>query len=251
MAIKGKGKTKSRQPARAPRRTPVAVKPPFFARRWVQLVAALLIGMGIVWFLVWVTNGIRSSRDSDQAAKLTAEQKGALQQWQSLVEQQVGTVGQLQQQGVPPTIAPQVAATGAALAAGKPPTTTSKDLKSSAAALQAAAKAMTTFNLSTTIRDKGFTQPQADTILTAQTHLTDALSTYQQAALLAALAVDSTDTSLQKELGTRAQALAATANAELQEGWRLYTNALSNVGLLSGSVQNSGNTGSLPSGLGG
>ena len=70
MAIKGKGKTKNRQPARAPRRTPVPVKPPFFARRWVQLVAALLIGMGIVWFLVWVTNGIRASRDSDQAAKI-------------------------------------------------------------------------------------------------------------------------------------------------------------------------------------
>jgi hypothetical protein len=251
MAIKGKGKTKSRQPARAPRRTPVEVKPPFFARRWVQVVAALVVGMGIVWFLVWATNGIRASRDSDRAAKQTAQQKAALQQWQSLVEQQVGTVGQLQQQGVPPTISPQVSATGAALAAGKPPTATSADLKSSAAALQKAAKAMTTFNLSTTIRDKNFTTSQADTILTAQTHLTDSLSTYQQAALLAALAVDSNDASLQKELGARVQALAATANAELQEGWRLYTNALSNVGLLSGSMPSSGNTGSLPSGLGG
>ncbi|MGE5226784.1 MAG: hypothetical protein ACM3OO_07895 [Planctomycetaceae bacterium] len=251
MAIKGKGKTKNRQPARAPRRAPVPVKPPLFARRWVQVVAALLIGMGIVWFLVWVTNGIRASREADQAAKTTAQQKAALQQWQSVVEQQVGTVGQLQQQGVPPTIAPQVAATGAALAAGKPPTTTSADLKSSAAALQKAAKTMTTFNLSTTIRSKGFTTSQADGILTAQTHLADALSTYQQAALLAALAVDSSDAALQKELGTRVKALTMTADAEVQEGWRLYTNALSNVGLLSGSVQSSGNTGGLPTGLGG
>ncbi|MGZ4149937.1 MAG: hypothetical protein ACXVQJ_07855 [Actinomycetota bacterium] len=251
MAIKGKGRSKSRQPARAPRRAPVEVKPPFFARRWVQVIAAFVLGMGLVWFLIWVTNGIRESRQSDQAAATTSEQKAALQQWQSLVEQQVGTVGQLQQQGVPPTISPQVAATGAALAAGTPPTTTAADLKSAAAALQKAAKAMTSFNLSTTIRSKGFTQSQADTILTAQTHLTDAMSTYQQAALLAALAVDSKDAALQKELGARVQGLTTTADAEVQEGWRLYTNALSYVGLLSGSVQSSGNTGGLPTGLGG
>ena len=42
MAIKGKGKTKSRPPARAPRPAPVVRKPPFFARRWVQVVAALV-----------------------------------------------------------------------------------------------------------------------------------------------------------------------------------------------------------------
>lgn len=251
MAIKGKGKTKSRQQARAPRRAPVAVKPPLFARRWVQLTAALLVGMGLVWFLVWVTNGIRESRRSDQAATTASEQKAALQRWQGLIEQQVGTVGQLQQQGVPPTISPQVAAAGGALAAGKPVTTTAADLKSSAAALQRAAKAMTSFNLSTTIRGKGYTVDQADAILTAQTHLTDALQTYQQAALLAALAVDSTDPALKEALGARVQALTATANAELQEGWRLYTNALSDVGLLSGSVQGSGNTGSVPTGLGG
>jgi hypothetical protein len=251
MAIKGKGKTKGRQPARAPRRAPVEVKPPFFLRRWVQVTVAFLIGMGVVWFLVWVTNGIRDSRQSDQAAKTQAEQKAALQQWQTLVEQQIGTVGQLQQQGVPPTVAPQVAATGQALAAGKPPTTTSADLKSSAAALGKAAKAMNAFNLSTAIRGKGFSIDQADAILTAQTHLTDALSTSQQAALLAALAVDTSDAALQKELGARVQSLTTIADTELQEGWRLYTNALSDVGLLSGAVQNSGNTGSIPTGLGG
>ena len=42
MAIKGKGKTRSRPPARAPRPIPVVVKPPFFRRRWVQVVGAFL-----------------------------------------------------------------------------------------------------------------------------------------------------------------------------------------------------------------
>jgi hypothetical protein len=37
MAIKGKGKTKGRAPAGAPRRTPVDVPVPFFLRRRVQV----------------------------------------------------------------------------------------------------------------------------------------------------------------------------------------------------------------------
>jgi len=44
MAIKGKGRTRTKQPVRAPRRGPVPVPVPFVRRRGVQVVAAFLVG---------------------------------------------------------------------------------------------------------------------------------------------------------------------------------------------------------------
>ena len=60
MAIKGKGRTRARQPVRAPRRGPVPVPVPFFRRRGVQVVGAFLAGLLVFWGGVWLTNGLRA-----------------------------------------------------------------------------------------------------------------------------------------------------------------------------------------------
>ena len=62
MAIKGKGRTKTRQPVRAPRRGPVPVPVPFARRRSVQVVSAFVTGLLVFWGGVWLTNGLRALR---------------------------------------------------------------------------------------------------------------------------------------------------------------------------------------------
>ena len=76
MAIKGKGKTKSRPPSRAPRRGPVEVPTPFTQRRWVQLVAVLLLGAGFPFFLGGITKYLDQTGVSERVlGRLLAEAK--------------------------------------------------------------------------------------------------------------------------------------------------------------------------------
>ena len=86
MAIKGKGRTKSRSPARAPRPAPVVRKPPFFARRWVQVVGAMLAGMGIVTIVVWATNGLRVDDAAKARDATAANVRRVVQEWQTTVD---------------------------------------------------------------------------------------------------------------------------------------------------------------------
>jgi len=148
MAIKGKTRSKTKSKGhlagRAPRREPVPVPVPFFLRRWVQLVAVFLLGVGVLAMGVWVTNGLRQDRDEKAAAAAAATRAAALQKWQSEVEVQLGTVAQMQSGSgtlQPPPVSPEVGAAVDALAQGKKPTSKPQDLKKTADALGKAADA--------------------------------------------------------------------------------------------------------------
>jgi hypothetical protein len=243
VAIKNKGRSKNRQVARPPRRTPVEVKPPLFVRRWVQLTLAFVTGVAVVLFVGWIWASVQQMREDDRTAQELDQQRAALQQWQTQVEQQLGTVGQIQQQPLPPVIAPQVAAAAAALADGKPSQAAGSDLRSAGKALADAADALDAFDLSGTIKNKGFDVGQADRILTSRTQFVNALRTYRQVALLSAEAIDAQDSALSTTLGTSAKALTTIAEDSMNEAWRLYSDALTGVGLQAAPI---GNPGGIP-----
>ena len=96
MTIKGKGRTKSRGVARPPRRAPVPVPVPLARRRWVQLTAAFLLGLGVFLFAIWLTNGLRAGTEQDRADAELAAQQEVLQSWRAELEVQLGKVGTIQ-----------------------------------------------------------------------------------------------------------------------------------------------------------
>src|SRR5947207_203697 len=94
MAIKGKtrSKGKPRSGARAPRPTPVVVKPPFFMRRNVQVSLAFIAGIGVMVAFIWATDGIRQERHRREVAAQGATARQAVAQWQGSVTAALSSV---------------------------------------------------------------------------------------------------------------------------------------------------------------
>jgi hypothetical protein len=227
VAIKGKGKTKSRPPTRAPRRAPVEVPTPFLQRRWVQLVAALLVGAGIVWFLIWLTNGIRQGNVDEREAAAQVERRRAVQGWKELVETELVKVGSLGAAGAPPAIAPELAATIEGLEQGNDDVAAIEDLDER---LTAVADALEAFELAPAIRGKGFDEGQANALLDSRSGLASALRTQAAAARLALAAAElpaSDRGSVLEEAGQ----LSEVANAALADAWNDYLLGLAAAGL--------------------
>jgi hypothetical protein len=234
MAIKGKTKTRSkRPPARAPRREPVPVPKPVYARRWVQLTAAFLLGIGVLLFAGWVRGNLRDDRARDKAAQDLATQRQAVQEWKRTVEGQIATVGQIQTGSLqPPTVAAGVTAALSALAGGQDKGVTADTLSQARKALKAAADQIESFKLSEAIQGKGFEGGPAEFLLTSQTDLASALHAFEDAARLAQLAL-AADKDTRKDIAAAAQGVAGRAAGLLQIGWNQYQNALASVQLTS------------------
>jgi hypothetical protein len=234
MAIKGKTKTKGKRPqARAPRREPVPVPKPVYARRWVQVTAAFLLGIGVLLFAGWVRGNLREDRARNAAAQRLATQRQAVEQWKTLVEGQIGTVGSIQTGSLqPPTVASAVTSALTTLAKGQDKGVTADTLSSTRTALKNAADQIESFDLSGTIQGKGFEGGPAEFLLTSQTELASALHAYEDAARLALLALTA-DKDARKDLASAAQSVAGRGASLLQTGWNQYQNALASVQLTS------------------
>jgi hypothetical protein len=227
MAIKGKGKTRGRQPARAPRRAPVEVKTPFFLRRWVQVCLAFVAGVLVAVMVIWVTNGLRQQRADDRAATQASEQRAAGQKWKSQVEGALGKVGALSP-GAPPALFPDLATMISDLQKGHVPGAASATLRKARADARLAIDPLKTYDLTGQVRDKGMDEGQVSWFLSSQTRIVQALELYAQAATNASLAIAAPD----DQRGAIADAAAAIRDraAEiLQEGWNDYQNALASV----------------------
>ena len=96
MAIKGKGKTKSRAAPRAPRPVPVKVRPPFFLRRWVQVMLSFLGGLGVFAVVVWAVIQSDNRNDDRKAAQNIEAASRIANQWQATVESALRGVGEVQ-----------------------------------------------------------------------------------------------------------------------------------------------------------
>jgi hypothetical protein len=154
----------------------------------VQVIAAFLAGLLVFWGGIWLTNGLRAQArtEEDRKADLTKRRAGGA--WSSFVEAQIATVGTMQE-GSAPVILPQVGSTVDALAEGTPKEAV-KTLRDAAAAAESAADAVGSFDLSETIRDKGFEKTDVLQFLGARDELITALQLYREAALTAGVAID-------------------------------------------------------------
>jgi hypothetical protein len=229
MAIKGKGRTKARQPVRAPRRGPVPVPQPFFRRRGVQLVAAFLVGTLVFWGGVWLTNGLRAENTSerDREQDLLKRRTGAA--WEKLVSTEVGTIGQIQS-GQPPVILPQVRSVFTALAQ-KTPEGAASALQTAATDAKAAIDAIEKYQLSSSLSDKGFRQGEVLRFLSARDELVTSIQLYREAALLGVLTTDlegkARDTAI-----ARGQGLLTLADAAVLRFQTDQTEALAAAGII-------------------
>jgi hypothetical protein len=227
MAIKGKGKTKGRQPARAPRRAPVEVKPPFFLRRRVQVALAFVAGILLMMLGVWITNGLRQQKADDKAAAEAVQQRSAGQKWKTQVEGEFGKIGTISP-GAPPALFPDLTTTIAALQKGKVPDGATSTLTTAQAGAKSAAANLDAYKLADQVRDTGMDEGQVSWFLNSQARYVQALHLYEQAAVIAALAVDAPE-GQRADIADSAAAIQKEADAALQAGYSDYQNALASV----------------------
>jgi hypothetical protein len=229
MAIKGKGKTRSRQPARAPRRAPVEVKAPFFLRRGVQVVVALIAGFLVMMFLVWATNGLRKQRADKKATTEASQQRAAAEKWKSTVEGALGTLGTIAP-GTDPVLLSQIGTTITALQNGDVPKGAAATLQTAQDQAKAAADPLDAYGLVDQIGGKGMSSGEVDWFLNSQKRIVQALELYRESAAVAALAIDATG-GQRKAIAARALDIKAAADAILKDGLSDYQNALGSAGI--------------------
>jgi hypothetical protein len=244
MAIKGKGKTKTKPVARAPRREPVAVKAPFFMRRWVQLIAAGVAGAAVVLVALWVMHGLDNDRAATRSTEQAKAKLAAGQTWKSTVEGALASLGPPGQNGAPPTIFGDLDATLAALSKGKVPKDADKGLKTTASNATTAASTIDGFDLAGTISGQGFIGIEASQFTDSKSSLVEGLKLYEKAAEVARSAVEASG-SLRGTLAKTASGIRDEASTLFQSGWSAYQLALGAAG-----IQTVGPSG-LPPGVGG
>jgi hypothetical protein len=227
MAIKGKGRTKARQPVRAPRRGPVPVPVPFAKRRGVQALAAFLVGLLVFWGGIWLTNGLR---EQDRAARSDAQEllrRRAGSAWKTFVETQVRTIGTVEE-GSPPVVLPQLRATLAGLGERTPKDAVST-LQGAATDAGKVSRAIETYNLSGAISGKGFDKGEALRFLSARDEIVTSLGLMREAALLGVAAARLDEADRAGVLG-QAQSLLALADAAMARFQTHQLEALSAAG---------------------
>jgi hypothetical protein len=229
MAIKGKGKTKAKQAARAPRRAPVPVKPPFFQRGWVKAVAAFLGGVLVMSLAWWAWENLDAENNrKDLAAKLSLQQQ-AIGSWgKGNLEPALTSVGQLQGSGTP-QIATTVGTALDALQKGDDPGATADDMTALADKLDKAAADLDRFKLTDAISNPPrFDPAQADVITTTQSELASSLRSFAVAARLTGSAIEEPGN---EDLVVAAKEAYDIGTTLLQRGWNSYTNMAAVAGV--------------------
>lgn len=230
MAIKGKGKTRSRPVARAPRRLPVEVKPAFFARRWIQISGALAGGVLLMVVLVWATNGLRTEHARNRHKADLVRERAAVQAWQGQVQAAIGKLGSASP-GSQPAILPDLTTALASLGKGTVPGGAAQTLRTDAGNAQAAAGLLDKYDLVKQIRSKGFNVTQVNYLLNSQTKMVEGLQLYVQAATLARGAVAAKGPGAVKAAAAQATAVQKLAEKIFNEGFSDYSQVLPTVGL--------------------
>jgi hypothetical protein len=234
MAIKGKGKTKSRPAARAPRPAPVVRKPPFIVRRWVQVVAAVLLGMGIVVVVVWATNGVGSA-DADEARTTSAANaRRVVAQWQTTVDGVISKIAPGSTAGTGSvTVLPELSASLETLAKGDQDRTASDTATTAIDLTREAATTLGSVDLPTLIRDnEGLDVAATNYVLNSKARMLDGIDLYGQVAKLVKTAVTTDDAAVADASIAAARDLVPIAQRVFAEGYADYTQALARVGLL-------------------
>jgi hypothetical protein len=228
VAIKGKGRTKTKQPVRAPRRGPVPVPVPFAKRRGVQALAAFLAGLLVFWGGIWLTNGLREQDRTSRTEAQDLLRRRAASAWKSVVETEVGTIGTVQD-GTPPVILPQVPGILTGLK-DRTPKDVVATLQDAAASAREVSGTIAAYDLSRSITGKGFDPAEALQFLSARDQLVLALDLTREAALLG-VAAARLDVADRGAVIARAESLLAEASAAMARFQTHHGEALSAAGI--------------------
>ncbi|MGH2629122.1 MAG: hypothetical protein ACRDHI_00995 [Actinomycetota bacterium] len=224
MAIKGKRKSRPRAAPRAPRREPVAVPVPFVRRRWVQVVAAFLLGVGAMTLFVVITNAVRDASAESEASARASDRRAAATGYRAAVQAAFGQVGVVNP-GVPPTVFVEMDAALDGLSKGKPPLDAAATFRSGSNDAVAAAESLASFAVADAVRDKGFEPLQVAAFTGSAAQLGQALDLYGKAARVAGAALDAEGAAAAR-LTKVAVELRDTARTQLAETWNEYLAAL-------------------------
>jgi hypothetical protein len=228
MAIKGKGRTRTKQPVRAPRRGPVPVPVPFAKRRGVQAMAVFVAGLLVFWGGVWLTNGLRAQDRTARNEEQELLRRRAGSSWQSLIEAEVGAIGTVQE-GAPPVILPEIRGVLTGLAQDTPRDVVTT-LRNAAASARDVADAIEAYDLSSSLSDKGFDPAEVLRFLSARDELIMSLDLTREAVLLG-VAAARLDVGDRGPVLDRATSLLAEADAAIARFQTHHVEGLSAAGI--------------------
>jgi hypothetical protein len=230
MAIKGKGRTKTRQIPKAPRREPVKVKAPFFTRRWVQITGAAIAGAAVMLISFWVYHGITKDHKTATSAAQAQTRLTAANNWRATVQGAITTMS-TPNQGAAPTVLPDASAVTVGLSKGKAtPKSARAVLDKASLDAKKAGASMEAFDIAGNISGKGFTADAATQFIDSKYEMVQAMSLYQQSADLAVKALEATGAQ-RIALAKMAVSLRSSADSLFGQGWIAYDNALSAAGI--------------------
>lgn len=239
MAIKGKkSKSKPKAPARAPRREVIELPTPFLQRRPVQLVFALIAGLLIFWFGVWITNGLRAENKKKDAAKAAAVKTGqlakqrlAVQSWKGTVDTAIGSIGAAPTSAGDPTVFTDLTTATASLANGTTSSGVAGILRKAQTDAKTAENTLNGVDIPTKIvQGKGFDVATANSLIGSKSQMLLGLDLYTQSVALAQQATSATGDA-RKTLAADAVALQTSAANTFNDGWRQLQEALGSVGV--------------------
>ncbi|HXF35578.1 MAG TPA: hypothetical protein VNO17_00165 [Actinomycetota bacterium] len=228
MAIKGKGRTRSKQIARGPRPALVPVKPPFFLRRWVQVTLAFAAGAGLVAFLVWFTNGLREERRLEAERAGARERETVVRQYQSRIEAVLAPVGQAE----PPLGFTAFAAFRQGLADLRKGDVSARavvpEARNVVRAAEQGADALEALQVVDLVRDRGFSRDVVNYFLNSRSRLSQGLRLFAEAAraVLDAAGEDGADRGALIAMAARVSDL---ADELLQDGYADYQQVLASA----------------------
>jgi hypothetical protein len=230
VAIKGKGRTRSKHVARAPRPVVVPVKPPLLLRRPVQVAGAFLAGVGLVAFVVWFANGLRADRAASAAAERDRTREAVVREYQARIQAILAPIGQ-PAAPVGFDVLPAFSSELERLADGKAtPSEVSGVAGEAARAAERAAEQLRAMELDDLLRDKGLTVAGVNYVLNSRRRMAQGLELYARAAR-AVVRAARLPAGEGDGLVALASEVAALADEVFQDGWQDYQQALTSVGI--------------------
>ncbi len=228
MAIKGKGRTRSKPVARGPRPVPVQVKPPVLARRWLQVTAAFAGGALLVLAGLWSWTGLQRDREAAREERQRQEQVTAMQQYRADVESALSPLGSPGPNGF--DLLPDLSRRLERLAAGETPTGTAGAARSAERLLRGSAKALEGLDVAAILGDRGFGPEVIVYAIGARDDMARGLRLLEQVARAVgrAAGLDGTERARLVEMAVAVEPLAREA---FDDGYRDYLQALAAVGI--------------------
>jgi hypothetical protein len=227
MAIKGKGRTKARQVAWAPRAAYTPPPVPWFARRWVQLTAVFVLGVLAVALFAWIRGNLeQEDRDRDRQRQRAA-MRATMLSYQGRMTPVLGQVGQAQGQFL--QAFPRLGQTIDAFEQGGANGASDKEASEAASSTQKTAAtvagAMRKIDTASILQGHaGLPGTFTRDVSASKSEMSHAITMYEQSAILFGMAIDASSAE-RKDLLSSAKELQTSADTLFLDGYNAYTNA--------------------------